>query len=97
MKGQYLGPEEKGMKAWEDKSSRFLGSNRRGSKSWGEESVWVRSKKKPASSEETLKDQPYMWVCPDSRVVMCPINTDQTDGTFRIMNSGVLFKIFPFF
>lgn len=33
VRGQYLGPEEKGMKAWEDRPSWFVGSNRRGSKS----------------------------------------------------------------
>lgn len=38
-----------------------------------------------------------MWVCPDSRVVVCSINTDQADGSFRIMNKGVLLKIFSFF
>lgn len=25
----------------------------------------------------------YMWVCPDGGVVVCSINTDQTDGTWR--------------
>lgn len=24
----------------------------------------------------------YVWVCPDDRVVVCSINTDQTDGTW---------------
>lgn len=28
-----------------------------------------------------------MWVCPNSRVVMGSINTDQTDGTFGIINN----------
>lgn len=36
-----------------------------------------------------------MWVCPDSRVVVCSINTDQADGSFRIMNKDL--KIFKFF
>lgn len=22
-----------------------------------------------------------MWACPNDRVVVCPVNTDQTDGT----------------
>lgn len=39
-----------------------------------------------APNEERLEDEPHLWVCPDSRVVVRPINTDQTDGTFRTIN-----------
>lgn len=37
--------------------------------------------------KKALKNNSYMWVCPDNRVVVCSINTDQTDGTFRTMNN----------
>lgn len=40
-----------------------------------------------APNEEILEDKPYLRVSPDSRVVVRPINTDQTDGTFRIIKN----------
>lgn len=42
-----------------------------------------------APNEEILEEKPYLRVCPDSRVVVRPINTDQTDGTFRIIKKSV--------
>lgn len=47
--------------------------------------------------EKTLKNNSYMWVCPNNRVVVCSINTDQADGTFRMMNNESFFLKNEFF
>lgn len=35
----------------------------------------------------------YMWVGPNCRVVVCPVNTDQTDSTWREKQIPHIFKV----
>lgn len=84
MRKQYLGPEEKGMKAWGAWPSAFAGSKRRGLNSWKRINHTGQTWQGCGRREKEnvfLFFISYMRVCPNSGVVVCTINTDQTDGT----------------